>query len=142
MRTIHMSIENLNTPPTEPTSVVSQCNDRLLALYRLPLVANWAREFELEQPQLPLYAARAFEHNPVHLANGLDHVDTARYVKEGKFSSLYKQPYIDIVKYTKAHCDKILHLASNKLVLEEVPPYCPNSVHPRKLAIQQGLREN
>ena len=141
LRTIHMSIENLNTPPTEPTSVVSQCNDRLLALYRLPLVANWAREFELEQPQLPLYAARAFEHNPVHLANGLDHVDTARYVKEGKFSSLYKQPYIDIVKYTKAHCDKILHLASNKLVLEEVPPYCPASVHPRKLAIQQGLRE-
>ena len=141
LRTIHMSIENLNTPPTEPKSVISLCNDRILALYRLPVVTSWARQFGQEQPQLPLFAARAFEHNPVHLANALDHVDTARFVKEKKFNSLYKEPYIDIVKFTKEHCDRILHLASNNLVLEEVPPYCPDSVHPRKLAIQQGLQE-
>ena len=62
-------------------------------------------------------------------------------MREKKFDRLDKQAFVDIVKFTKEHCERILHLANNSLVLEAVPPHCPDSVHPRKIAIEQSLQE-
>ena len=123
VKMLFMTIEDLAS--TDPHSILSQCHQRILTLYKVPLVASWASKLLDKHPQLPLFAARAFEHNMVKLSEGVDHHETKSRIRAKDYSNIDKQAYIDLVQFTKGHCDKILGLARQDAYLQDIPRIVP-----------------